>query len=159
MVMLGMFFPWKAITLFVCVLKCGGPSKVGEAWRCKCSCCWSLVVVIFVSSPATISIMCSTFISLISYCGLSSPGPLDLDRLRLLTSENAFMSSLAKLCMCSRSRALIFAGPDCRPSTEAEDADGVTPSYPDNDDELSDMALILATEEGLGARCAICCEL
>lgn len=60
--------------------------------------------------------MCSTFISLISYCGPPSSSSRDRGRLRLLISEKAAMSSDAKLCMCSRSRTLILLGRACRAS-------------------------------------------
>lgn len=78
--------------------------------RCKCSCCLSFVVVILVRRPATISIMCSTFISLISYSGLLSSAARERDRLLLRISEKSLMFSLAKVRMWSRSRTLIFRG-------------------------------------------------
>lgn len=73
MEMVGTFLPWKARTLVVCWLRPEVPSG-GGIWRCKCSCCLSLVVVILVNNPATISIMSETGISLISYCGPMSLG-------------------------------------------------------------------------------------
>ena len=64
--MLGTFLPWKAKTLVVCWLNPAVPSD-GGIWRCRWSCWRSLVVVILVKSPATISMMSETGISLISY--------------------------------------------------------------------------------------------
>lgn len=71
--MLGTFLPWNANTLVVCWLSPEAPST-GGIWRCKWSCCRSFVVVIFVSKPATISMISETGISLISYWGPTSAG-------------------------------------------------------------------------------------
>ena len=109
--MLGMFLPWKARTLLVCGLRADALSMEGGC-LCRCSCCWSFVVVILVRSPATISIMCSTFIALISYCGPWSAMPRERDLLLLRISEKALISSVAKLWMCCKSRTLIFLGLD-----------------------------------------------
>jgi len=101
MEMFGMFFPWNASTLLVCGSRLFVPSG-GGIWWCRYSCWRSLVVVIFVNRPATISMMSATGIALISYCGPMSLGSRherrDDDRL----CEKGLVPSSAKLWMCER---------------------------------------------------------
>lgn len=70
---------------------------------CTKSCCWSFVVVILVSSPATISMMSATGIALISYCVPASED-------RCLIRGRLSISSLAKLWICDKSLTLIRLG-------------------------------------------------
>ena len=66
MVMLGTFLPWKARTLEESPLRLDA-SPVEGMGRWRFSCCRSFVVVIFVRSPATISMISVMGIPLISY--------------------------------------------------------------------------------------------
>lgn len=104
--MLGTFFPWKARTLEANPDMFAALSAEGMG-RCRFSCCLSFVVVIFVKSPATISIISVIGIELISYFG---GGSLCVRRL----SDSPLRerkSSFAKLCICARSRTLIVVPP------------------------------------------------
>jgi hypothetical protein len=106
MVMLGTFFPWKARTLVVRPDMFVFPSDGGNG-ICRCSCCRSFVVVIFVNSPATISMISVTGIAEISYFGVASlPSALYSDA-RFVKN-----SSVAKLWICARSRTFIVP-PSC----------------------------------------------
>lgn len=102
MVMLGTFLPWKARTLVDIALKFGvSPARGDDRWRV--SCCLSFVVVIFVNSPATISIISVMGMALISYFIVeSSP----------VRRCNEKCSSLANSWICCRSRTLIVS-PSC----------------------------------------------
>lgn len=99
--MLGTFFPWKASTLDVNPGKFAAVSAIGIGlWRF--SCCRSFVVVIFVKRPATISMISVIGIALISYF---NGGSLAIC-LRPACPLCDMNSSVAKLCMCARSRTL-----------------------------------------------------
>ena len=74
---------------------------------CRFSCCLSFVVVIFVRSPATISMMSVMGIPLISYFNVGSSAVLRLPDCPLKDKN----SSVAKLCICARSRTLIVFPP------------------------------------------------
>lgn len=101
MVMLGTFFPWNARTLVVNPDIFVFPSDGGNG-ICRCSCCLSFVVVIFVNNPATISMMSVTGIAAISYFGIASlPSALYSDA-RFVKN-----SSVAKLWICAKSRTFI----------------------------------------------------
>jgi hypothetical protein len=114
--MLGTFFPWKAKTLVVWGLRPVVPSG-GGICRCKCSCCLSFVVVIFVNSPATISIMSVTGISLISYWGPMSFGSRRCRRDSDLVCEKGLDWSVAKLWICDRLFTFIRRGEAAMDST------------------------------------------
>jgi len=101
MVMLGTFLPWNASTLDVKPVIFPEPSDV--IGRCKFSCCRSLVVVIFVKSPATISMISVMGIPLISYLRLASFVVLR----RPAWPREDRNSSFAKLWICWRSRTLM----------------------------------------------------
>lgn len=107
--MLGTFFPWKARTLVVCWLSPEVPSG-GGIWRCRWSCCRSLVVVILVNKPATISMISETGISLISYCGPTSAGSRRCRRASDRVWEKGLESSMAKLWMWERLLTLMRLG-------------------------------------------------
>jgi hypothetical protein len=87
--MLGTFLPWNAKTLEACPLRFEASPEGIERWRF--SCCRSFVVVIFVNSPATISMISVIGIPLISYFSVGSP---DVCRSSCLLNEEN--SSLAK---------------------------------------------------------------
>ena len=101
----GTFLPWKARTEEVVGVM--EESVEFGMLRCKFSCCRSLVVVIFVRRPATISI--------ISVMGMAEISYLRSSLLRRLE---------AKLWICARSRTLIvrpvYFGLELRDWTERE---------------------------------------
>src|SRR5271168_211917 len=82
----------------------GSPLGYG---RCRFSCCRSLVVVIFVRSPATISMISVIGIPLISYFRVGSSAVRRRPDCPLYDRN----SSVAKLWMCARSRTLIVLPP------------------------------------------------
>ena len=99
--MLGTFFPWKARTLDDSPLKFTAFSPGTGRWRFSC---WrSFVVVIFVRSPATISMTSPIGIPLISYFSAGSSAVLRRLECRLY----GLYSSFAKLWICAKSRTLI----------------------------------------------------